>query len=409
MARAMVMGVNGRRDPWVGRMIGVSAALHGSILFVLIVVVPLITPRELPITAYTVELTDSSSLGGRLAPGRPDLPMGPRAGPPGSGQAPAKLGEPAPKAEPVAKAEPKIEPPKPEPVAPEPPKAAESPKPEPKPVEAKAPEPPKPLEPAVKLPSLEKPPAPKPEPKVEPKPEPKPQAQKPPEPKPQPKPEATAEPAKPEPAKPDPKATAGAKKPEPAKAADATKPPDAKATARATDAKPSGDAKPSAEAKPVGKANGRPDGDPDGSDAYAAAAEKWRAKGATGGGGGLGGADTGSGPIGTPGYGGGGGGQVVGFEFLAYQQRVVQTVKSGWTNAAVRPGLVAKVRFQIAPDGDVTGIRLEQPSGDTAFDGSVVRAVQRANPLPPPPARYANEFHDFVIEFHSEEGGRASG
>ena len=141
----------------------------------------------------------------------------------------------------------------------------------------------------------------------------------------------------------------------------------------------------------------------------AAAAEKWRAKGATGGGGGLGGTDTGSGPIGTPGYGGGGGGQVVGFEFLAYQQRVVQTVKGVWTNAAVRPGLVAKVRFQIGPDGDVTGIRLEQASGDTAFDGSVVRAVQRANPWPAPPARYANEFRDFIIEFHSEEGGRASG
>jgi colicin import membrane protein len=253
----------------------------------------------------------------------------------------------------------------------------------------------------VKLPSLEKPPVPKPEPKVEPKP----QAQKPPEPKPQPKPEA-----KPEPAKPEAKATADAKKPEPvAKPADATKPADAKATTRPTDAKPAGDAKPSGEAKPVGKANGKPDGEPDGNDAYTAAAEKWRAKGATGGGGGLGGNDTGSGPIGTPGYGGGGGGQVVGFEFLAYQQRVVQTVKSGWTNAAVRAGLVAKVRFQIAPDGNVSGVKLEHPSGDASFDGSVVRAVQRANPLPPPPARYANEFRDFIIEFHSEEGGNASG
>ena len=100
----------------------------------------------------------------------------------------------------------------------------------------------------------------------------------------------------------------------------------------------------------------------------------------------------------------------VGKPFLAYQQRVVQTVKGVWTNAAIRPGLVAKVRFQIAPDGNVSGVRLEHPSGDTAFDGSVVRAVQRANPLPPPPVRYANEFRDFIIEFHSEEeGGRASG
>src|SRR5436853_1545360 len=154
MARSMVMGVSGRRDPWVGRMVGLSAVLHGSILFLLIVVLPLLTPRELPITAYTVELTDSSSLGGRLAPGRPDQPMGPRAGQPGSGQAPAKLGEPAPTPEPIAKAEP----PKPEPVAPEPPKAVEPVAPEPpkppppKPVETKAPEPPKPIEPAVTLP-----------------------------------------------------------------------------------------------------------------------------------------------------------------------------------------------------------------------------------------------------------------
>src|SRR5512138_1556709 len=120
MARAMVMGVNGRRDPWVGRMVGLSAALHGSILFVLIVIVPMIASSPPPITAYTVELTDGASLGGRLAPGRPDLPMGPRGGAPGSGQTPAKLGEPAPKPpEPLAKAEP----PPPEPVAPELPKA----------------------------------------------------------------------------------------------------------------------------------------------------------------------------------------------------------------------------------------------------------------------------------------------
>jgi colicin import membrane protein len=339
-------------------MIGLSAALHGTVLFLLLVALPLLKPRALPIVAYTVELTDSSSLGGRLAPGRADLPMGPRGGAP-SAEAPAREGAP-PKPEPIAKAEPKPEP--------EPPKPVET---------AKAPEPPKPVEPTVKLPSPEKPP-PKPEPK-------KPEAQKPPEPK--------VEAKKPEPAKP---APSDAKKTETAKPA-------------ATPAKPA-DAKPSAEAKPAGKPGGKPEGTADGpTDAYAAAAEKWRAKGATGGGGGLGGTDTSPGPIGTPGYGGGGGGQVVGFEFLAYQQRVVTTVKGVWTNAAVRPGLVAKVRFQIAPNGDVSGVRLEQASGDTLFDGSVVRAVQRANPLPPPPARYVNEFREFMIEFHSEEGGQLPG
>jgi colicin import membrane protein len=292
--------------------------------------------------------------------------MGPRPGQPTASDAAAKEGEP------TAKVEPPPEPPKPI-------ERVKTPEPPPKPLE-----PPKPAEPAVKLPSLEKPPPPKPEAKK-------------PEPKPEPKP---VEAKKPEPPKPEPKVEQ--KTPGPPKAAQAT-------TNSTAPPKPATEAKPATETKPAGKPGGKPDGDADGGDSYAAAANKWRAKGATGGGGGLAGTDTSPGPLGTPGYGGGGGGQVVGFEFLAYQQRVVTTVKGVWTNAAPRPGLVAKVRFQIAPNGDVSGVRLEQPSGDGVFDGSALRAVQRANPLPPPPARYVNEFREFVIEFHSEEGGQASG
>ena len=41
---------------------------------------------------------------------------------------------------------------------------------------------------------------------------------------------------------------------------------------------------------------------------------------------------------------------------------------------------------------------------------SVLRAVQRTQQLPPPPAKYAKEFAEFVIEFHSEEtAGREAG
>src|SRR6185436_7400679 len=135
-------------DPQITRMVGVSALLHGTLLFALLVVLPLVKPGPLPMIAYTVELTDSSSLGGRLAPGKTDLPMGPRAGASEPSEAPAKLGDPEVKPEP---------PPPPKeaaPVEPEPPKPIEH---------AKAPEPPKPPEPAVKLPSIEKPPPPKPE------------------------------------------------------------------------------------------------------------------------------------------------------------------------------------------------------------------------------------------------------
>ncbi len=237
----------------------------------------------------------------------------------------------------------------------------------PAPPEPPAPEPPK----AVKA----EPPAP-----IVPKPEPK----KVELPKPAPKPE----PAKVEPARPDAvKPTAAAKKVEgAAKAAERTP---EKVTTPPTDA-----------SKKPGSLNG--DERAPTHDAYSAAAERWRQRAA---GGGLGGSETGTGPIGAGGEGKGGGGQQVGIEFLAYRQTVVNTIKGNWANVVVRPGLVVKVRFQIDAQGQVSDVHIEQASGNVAYDASAVRAVQRANPLPAPPARYANDFHEFVIEFHSEETG----
>ena len=100
---------------------------------------------------------------------------------------------------------------------------------------------------------------------------------------------------------------------------------------------------------------------------------------------------------------------MVGIEFLAYRQQIINAVKSRWTNLIGRPGLVARIRFEIASDGAVSGIRVEQSSGNAAYDASAMRAVQYANPLSPPPARYADEFREFLIEFHSEEAGGGQG
>jgi TonB family protein len=232
---------------------------------------------------------------------------------------------------------------------------------------APAPKAPPPAEDAVRLPEKAKPPEP-------------------------PKPVAKAEPPKPAPP---------AKAPE-AKPAPAPRPaeakPEAKAVAKAAPARAAGAATASAGA-PVG--SDKPE-----RDAYAALAEKWRA----GAGGGLGGTDAGSGPVGTGGPGKGGGGELVGVEFLAYRQQVINTIKAQWTNVIVRPGLVAAVRFAISSEGEVADVVLAQSSGNAAYDASAVRAVQHVRQLPPPPARYAKEFHEFVIEFHSEEqGGEGAG
>src|SRR5436189_320 len=237
-------------------------------------------------------------------------------------------------------------------------------------------------EPAVPIPEQPRPPEPKPE--AKPPEPPKPEA-KPLEFKPAPKP---PEPPKAEVKKPEPPALKPAPKPP-----EPPKPPPAKAPEppKAMAARPGG---------PAGKEEAAPH------DAYGAAAERWRQRI----GGGLGGNDGGSGPIGSGGEGKGGGGQLVGLEFIAYRQQVINTIKARWTNVIARPGLVAGVRFEIAPDGQVSNVRLAQSSGNAAYDASAMRAVQHVGQLPPPPARYVSEFREFVVEFHSaESGGRGAG
>jgi TonB family protein len=346
---------------WDGRftrMVVLSGFAHVSVIVLILLLAARGGPRPLPMVAYTVELTDPNAVGGRLPPGRigtkptPEAaPAPPPPGPPADETASAP--EPPPPA-PEPQPAPRVEPPKPAPPKPE---AA---KPDAVKIEpAKKPEPPKP--------------PPKPVEKAEPKPPPKPVAEKP-----KPAPEKQPEP---------PKAVAEKPKPTPA--------PPAEKAAQVP--------------KPAGGQNGPADADAKPKDAYAAAAERWRTKSQAQGQG-LGGTDGGSGPIGTGGPGPGGGGQVVGIEFLAYRQRVIATVKGHWTNVVATPGLVAAVRFEIAGDGTLGGIRLERSSGNAAYDSSVLRAVQRTEQLPPPPAKYAKEFGEFVIEFHSEEvGGKESG
>jgi len=121
---------------------------------------------------------------------------------------------------------------------------------------------------------------------------------------------------------------------------------------------------------------------------------------------GLGGQAGGSGPPtigGAPGE--SGGGLVRGLEFIMYTEQVKRRVKESWIVAEQKPGLSATVRFGIQPDGEVFAVELVKPSGDNAFDQSVVRAVKKANPLPPPPQTYQQEFATQKVEvtFGGEE------
>jgi len=79
-------------------------------------------------------------------------------------------------------------------------------------------------------------------------------------------------------------------------------------------------------------------------------------------------------------------------EFLMYYQAVQDRVKKAWNFGGGSSDLTATVDFAIGPDGALTGIKLAKSSNDPAFDDSVLRAIRRAAPFPPPPDKYRSEF-----------------
>lgn len=109
----------------------------------------------------------------------------------------------------------------------------------------------------------------------------------------------------------------------------------------------------------------------------------------------------------TSASGGGGGDTLRGLPFILYTQEVKQRVKQSWIVAEHKSGLTAVVRFGILANGEVVGVELAERSGDIVFDESAIRAVRKANPLPPPPEAYRNEFTRQKIEVVFGESRRA--
>ncbi len=98
-----------------------------------------------------------------------------------------------------------------------------------------------------------------------------------------------------------------------------------------------------------------------------------------------------------------GGGTLAPAEKIAYADQLQQHVKTGWHWLPGGNKMRALVRVRILPSGHIQDVQLEESSGNNNFDDSVVRAVRKASPVPPPPEKYANDFSDVRFWFDSQE------
>jgi len=105
------------------------------------------------------------------------------------------------------------------------------------------------------------------------------------------------------------------------------------------------------------------------------------------------------------GPGGTGGGVVKGIDFLRYQSQIFSTIKSNWVWVGQKGNLSVRVYFSIKDNGEIVGLKLVQTSGNASYDDSVLRAVRKSSPLPPPPETVRKDASDVDVIFRPEDLG----
>ena len=71
--------------------------------------------------------------------------------------------------------------------------------------------------------------------------------------------------------------------------------------------------------------------------------------------------------------------------YSAYAAQVKQTVQSNFIWYKSGDKFVTKVTVKIDAQGNISGAKVDESSGDFSYDQATLRAIQKSNPLPPPP------------------------
>ncbi len=103
---------------------------------------------------------------------------------------------------------------------------------------------------------------------------------------------------------------------------------------------------------------------------------------------------------------GGGGRSLEGLPMRIYQVDVENRIKSNWSYPVAihdQKKLEAIVMLKVSQDGAISKSWFKKRSTDAIFDESVMRAVERSNPLPPFPEGYRKSYEEFEINFNLKD------
>ncbi len=92
-------------------------------------------------------------------------------------------------------------------------------------------------------------------------------------------------------------------------------------------------------------------------------------------------------------------------EYSAYYDQVERAVRENWIPPQDRnlelDSAMTVVSLTLLPDGRVLKSYIEETSGDPQFDQSVIRAILKSTPFPPPPIGLEQQNFDLGLRFHS--------
>jgi TonB family protein len=87
------------------------------------------------------------------------------------------------------------------------------------------------------------------------------------------------------------------------------------------------------------------------------------------------------------------------FEYAYYIIAIREKIAASWEVPEAMDGLVARVRFRIERNGKVVEAEILETSGNPIFDNSALRALLKASPLPPLPAKYPQDWLGVRLQF----------